>query len=133
MGLSLYMGIAILLLLGALGGSGILLKNSYEANGALQTAAEVNIAEVAEAKLEIERMLRKRDELQRNILDLGSDNSALEQELAASVARYDRFRKTLNRRTLKKPKVTERAARMDIGRRQCALWKVTGGQGKCPR
>lgn len=126
--LAIALGVAVLAALAL----GWLLKQSYERNGALEAAAEINIAEVAKAKETIDKLKEEREELQTNVLALGDANSRLLQEKAQAVERYNKWRSTLDNRTLAKPKVTERAARMDIRRRQCELWKRTGGVGKCP-
>lgn len=130
--LSKYLIIALVIV--GLGAAGLawLLKASYERNGALEAAAEINIAQVAKAVATIEKLKEQREVLQTNILQLGHDNSQLEQDKERAVERYNKWRSTLDNRTLAKPKVTERAARMDIRRRQCELWKSTGGVGKCP-
>ena len=130
--LSKYLLIALAVAVISAAGLAWLLKQSYERNGALEAAAEINIAQVAKAVATIEKLKEQRETLQTNILQLGHDNSQLEQEKAQAVERYNTWRSTLDNRTLAKPKVTERAARMDIRRRQCELWKRTGGTGKCP-
>jgi hypothetical protein len=130
--LSKYLIIALVLSLLGAAGLAWALKKSYERNGALEAAAEINIAQVAKAKEAIEKLKEEREVLQTNVLQLGHANSVLEQDKARAIERYNKWRSTLDNRTLAKPKVTERAARMDIRRRQCELWKQTGGVGKCP-
>lgn len=130
--LSKYLLIALAAAVLAAAGLAWLLKMSYERNGALEAAAKINIAQVAKAVATIDKMKEARQVLQMNVLALGAANSQLEQEKAQAVERYNKWRSTLDNRTLAKPKVTERAARMDIRRRQCALWQRTGGVGKCP-
>ena len=132
MGLTGYMAAAIAALLFLLGISGWLLKNYYEENGALRAVASINEAQVAKATKQIEELIARRERLQQNIITLGDENNELTQELNASIAKYNSFRANLDNRTLTNPAVVERAARMDIRKRQCDLWKKTGGTGKCP-
>ncbi len=132
MGLTGYMAAGIVALLLLLGISGWLLKNSYEANGALKAAASINEAQVAKATKQIEELIARRERLQQNIITLGDENNALTQDLNASIAKYNSFRANLDNRSLSNPAVIERAARIDIIGRQCKLWEKTGGTGKCP-
>lgn len=133
MPLSGYLGIAILVLLATLAGSGWLLKNSYEANGALVAAQEHNATQLQKATDRVEELIEKQAELQRGILNLGHANAALQQEKDIAIAKYDKWRSSLDQRTLLKPEVTRRAARRAIRVRQCNLWEATGGVGSCPK
>ncbi len=132
MGLTGYMAAGIVALLLLLGISGWLLKNSYEANGALKAAASINEAQVAKATKQIEDLIRKREELQTGLIAMGNENNALAQEKDEAIARYNSFRANLDNRTLANPAAIERAAKMNIRKRQCDLWEKTGGIGKCP-
>lgn len=133
MGLSGYMAIAIAVLLGALAISGWLLKSSYEKNGALEAAAEHNAEQLGQATAKIDELREREATLQANILDLGHANSQMQQELQQETERYNKWRSTLDTRTLANPEVTRRAARRAIRVRQCDLWRDTGGVGDCPK
>lgn len=133
MGLSGYMMIVIGVLLLALAGTGWALKESIKANGALEAAAEHNAEQLGKATAKIDELRKREAQLQINILSLGHDNSQLQQELQLETQRYNKWRNTLDKRTLAKPEVTRRAARRAIRVRQCNLWVDTGGIGDCPR
>ncbi len=133
MGLSGYMAIAIGVLLLALAGTGYALKESIKANGALEAAAEHNAEQLGKATAKIDELRQREATLQANILNLGHANAAMQQELQEETERYNKWRSTLDTRTLAKPEVTRRAARRAIRVRQCDLWRDTGGVGDCPR
>lgn len=132
MGLSGYMAIGIVVLLAALAGTGYLLKGSYERNGALEQAAKMNALELKRAVDKNTALKELRELDQTRILALSAAEKALEDDLARSELRYDKWRSTLDTRTLAKPEVTRRAARKAIRIRQCKIWRDTGGLGKCP-
>lgn len=133
MGLSGYMMIVIGVLLLALAGTGWALKNQIKLNGALEAAAEHNAEQLGKATAKIDELRKREAELQVNILNLGHANSQLQQEVQQETERYNKWRSTLDTRTLAKPEVTRRAARRAIRVRQCNLWRDTGGVGDCPR
>lgn len=133
MGLSGYMAIVIAILLAALAGTGALLKASYKANGALEAAAELNVAEMQKATDKVDELRRREATLQTNILSLGHENSILQSEMQVVAEKYNKWRSTLDTRTLANPEATRRAARRAIRVRQCDLWRDTGGVGACPR
>lgn len=133
MGFSGYLGVACAILLALLVGSGALLKNAYETIGAYELAQEKNKAELQEAVDKIEEIKALRREDQARILSLSHSQNILTDELARANLRYDRWRSTLDARTLEKPEVTRRAARKAIRIRQCEIWRDTGGTGDCPR
>ncbi len=133
MPLSGYLGIAILVLLVSLAGSGWLLKQSYETNGGLVAAQENNAKQLEKAAVRVEELLQKQNELQLGLLELGHANSLIQQERDIATSRLDKWRSSLDQRTLLKPEVTRRAARRAIRVRQCKLWETTGGVGPCPK
>lgn len=133
MGLSGYMAIAIAILLGALAVSGWLLKQSYEEIGAFKVTQEANERALQRSveKLIAIKALRELD--QKRILLLNEQTNALAAERDAIALKMDKWRSTLDKRTLAKPEVTRRAARASLRRDQCRIWRDTGGVGDCPR
>jgi len=133
MGIMGYMGIVIAVLLGALALSGWLLKQSYEANGAYKVAAEANARELQKAVDKVATLRRLREVDQQRILLLNEQTIALAAEREAIALKMDKWRSTLDDRTLAKPEVTRRAARASLRRDQCRIWRDTGGKGTCPK
>ncbi len=132
--MSKYLVIAIVVLTAALAATGALLKSSWEANAAIKAHAEEQaakyetaIAQQQEAikDLEVQRALD-----QREILALGKEIARIEGERDELKANYDKWRSTLKARTLEKPKVVERAARIAIGSRMRRLYEATGGSNE---
>lgn len=133
MGLSKYMAIAIAVLLVALAGSSWLLKKSYEENGALRAAADHNVEQLGKATAKIDELRQREVALQADILNLGHANAQLQEKAQVAQQKFNKWRSTLDVRTLAKPEATRRAARRSIRVRQCQLWRDTGGEGKCPK
>ena len=133
MPLSGYMAIAIGVLLLALAGSGWLLKVSYEEIGAFKVTQEANERELRKAVDKVATLRRLREVDQARILLLNEETNALAAERDAIALKVDKWRSTLDKRTLAKPEVTRRAARASLRRDQCRIWRDTGGVGDCPR
>lgn len=133
MGLSGYMAIVILVLVAALAGVGALYRAEIAANGALIAAAEENAQELQKAADKVDELRQREAQLQTNLLSLGHDNAELQSKMQIATQRYDKWRSTLDKRTLAKPEVTRRAMRRAIRSRHCQLWRDTGGVGACPR
>lgn len=133
MGLSGYMAIVIMVLVAALAGTGMLLKASYKENGALVAAAEINANELQEAVDKVDELRKREAQLQINLLNLGHANSRLQEKSQIAQEKYNKWRSSLDTRTLAKPEVTRRTARRAIRSRQCQLWRDTGGVGDCPK
>lgn len=132
-----YLLIACVILVALLAGSGWLLKNSYEENGQLKTTIEANRIQyeqaIAEANRTIDGLRAQRQKDQQQILALGKDNNRIRSQVDKEKARLNKFRSSLEERTLRKPAVTKRAARMALRRQQCETWRITGGTGACPK
>jgi chromosome segregation ATPase len=127
------MGLVIGILVLALAGSGYLLKASYERNGALVAAAEANERALEKAHERVEEVKLKYTQAQAQILALSDRVIELNQERDRIALRLEKWRATLDSRTLAKPEVTRRAARKALRLRQCKLWRDTGGIGDCPK
>lgn len=133
MGLSGYMGIVIAVLLVAALGLGKLLLTAHEEIGAFEIAQEANKRELQKATEKVAEIKALRAQDQVNILSLADDARKLMAERDAIALRMDKWRSTLDARTLAKPEVTRRAARRSLRVAQCALWRDTGGVGDCPK
>ncbi len=135
--LTKYFVIALVVMGIALAGSLYLLKQSYARNGALEATIVSNAAAykvaIDEANAAITELRLKREEDQEMILDQARENTEIRAEFDADRRRLDQWRTTLKDRTLAKPKVTERAARMALRRQACETWHITGGVGECPK
>jgi hypothetical protein len=133
MGLTGYMMIAIAVLLAALAGSGWLLKNAHQEIGAFKVTQEANARELQKAVDKVATLRRLREVDQQRILLLNEQTTALVAEREAIALKMDKWRSTLDKRTLAKPEVTRRAARASLRRDQCRIWRDTGGEGACPK
>ncbi len=133
MGISGYLGIVIAVLLLALAGASWALKVSYEENGGLKVAAIANAENLQRAVEKLVKAKELREQDQERILLLNTYTTALEAERDAIALKMDKWRSTLDKRTLAKPEVTRRAARASLRRDQCRLWRDTGGMGTCPK
>jgi len=133
MGLSGYMAIAIAVLLAALAGSGWLLKIAHQEIGAFKVTQEANKRELQKAVDKVAAIKALREIDQARILLLNEQTNALVAEREATALKMDKWRSTLDKRTLAKPEVTRRAARASLRRDQCRLWRDTGGMGPCPK
>lgn len=127
------MAVVIMILVAALAGVGMLYKAEIKANGALTAAAEKNAEELQKAADKVDELRRREATLQINILSLGHENAKLQSDMQVVAERYNKWRSTLDTRTLAEPEVTRRTARRAIRVRQCNLWRDTGGMGDCPR
>lgn len=133
MGLSGYMAIVIGVLLLALAGAGWALKVEIGLNGALTAAAEANERELQQAVDKVEEVKALRALDQQRILLLNETTNKLTAERDEIALRMDKWRSTLDKRTLAKPEVSRRAARASLRRDQCRIWRDTGGKGDCPK
>ena len=133
MGLTGYMGIVIAILTVAALGLGKLLLNAHEEMGAYKLAEEKNALELQRAVDKNTALKELREIDQGRILLLAEQNNALAAERDATALRMDKWRSTLDQRTLAKPEVTRRAARKSLRLDQCRIWRDTGGVGDCPK
>lgn len=133
MTLSGYMGIGLIVMGIALAGSGLLIKSLYKDIGAFEATQEANKRELQRAVDKVEEIKALRELDQQRILLLNETTNALTAERDAIALRMDKWRSTLDDRTLAKPEVTRRAARASLRRDQCRIWRDTGGKGDCPK
>lgn len=114
--------------------------------GAREDLAAERIARQADINrltAEVRGLEGERDDLTRDIAfrqmqidTLTRENAKIITDRDKELARYDRFRASIARRTLAKPEVTRRAARRDISSRMRRLCTLTGGdaaQCRTPR
>jgi hypothetical protein len=133
MGISGYLGIVIAVLVLALAGAGWALKGAYKEIGAFELAQEANTRELQKATDKVAEIKALREIDQQRMLLLAETTDALAAERDAIALKMDKWRSTLDARTLAKPEVTRRAARRSLRVAQCKLWRDTGGVGDCPK
>ena len=116
---------------------GVLYKGALERNGELKALNEANIAKAEEAiaaqAQTISALTDARERDQALILRISDEVAEARAEADANKRRLDKWRAGLADRTLKKPRVTERAAQIALRRQACAVWRETGGAGECPK
>lgn len=116
---------------------GVLYKGALERNGELKALNEANIAKAEEAiaaqAQTISALTDAREQDQALILRISDEVAEARAEADESKRRLDKWRRGLADRTLKKPRVTERAAQIALRRQACEVWRLSGGVGECPK